>query len=69
LHIVDALATRQALAAGVSVLIGLAHYWWIDRIVRERRNGWYTAQRGVGLMVAAYAIFAVGLAYGFWLMR
>ncbi len=57
---------RQTLAVVVSVAIAAVHYVCIDRVIRDRRSAWYSQTRGLAVMAVAYAIFAVGVAYGAW---
>lgn len=54
-----------ALQTAVGVPIAIALYWLVDRRLLAHRTGWYTPRRGVVVMVVAYAIIAIGLAYGF----
>jgi peptidoglycan/LPS O-acetylase OafA/YrhL len=63
------LGLERPLQLGVAVVVSLClcwlHYQFIDRMIRERRAQWYTPRAGNTLMFGAYAIFAIGLAYGF----
>ena len=53
-----------ALQAAIDIPLAIALYWFVDRPLLGRRAGWYTPRRGVVITVLAYAIIAVGLAYG-----
>ena len=52
----------------LSVVLGLALsvllYLAVDRVVQQRRSGWYTTLRGVVLGITGWTLFLVGLAYG-----
>ncbi len=58
-------AISVVLQAAVDIPIAIALYWFIDRKLLAHRSGWYTARRGTIVTFTAYAIIAVGLAYGF----
>ena len=53
-----------ALQAAIDIPLAVGLYWYIDRRLLVRRSAWYTPRRGVAVTVLAYAIIAVGLAYG-----
>jgi hypothetical protein len=49
--------------SGVFALtFALAHYWFIDRALLERRAGWFSVARGRAAIVTAYAMVLLGLA-------
>ncbi|MEP6504463.1 MAG: acyltransferase [Betaproteobacteria bacterium] len=60
-------ALNIVLQAAVDIPIAIALYWFIDRKLLAHRSGWYTPRRGTAVTFTAYAIIAVGLAYGFFM--
>jgi len=64
-HGTTSLALKALLQAAVDVPLAIALYWCVDRRLLACRAGWYTARRGIAFTVIAYAIIAVGLAYGY----
>jgi peptidoglycan/LPS O-acetylase OafA/YrhL len=59
---------RGVLVTVFNVVLAMAMYWWVDRQLLAHRNAWFTHQRGLLLTGVAYAIIAVGIAYGFWML-
>ena len=48
----------------VAVLITVPLYWFVDRWVQKRRNGWYSPRLGRRLGATAYALVLSGLVAG-----
>ena len=48
----------------VSVVIAGVMYWGIDRQIQLRRGRWYSDLLGRRLMIAGYALFAIGVVAG-----
>jgi peptidoglycan/LPS O-acetylase OafA/YrhL len=54
-----------AIAYGCAVLVGIASWYMIDRLVMAHRAGWYSPARGRALGGLAYALVGIGLIGGF----
>ena len=61
----DAALLKHGLTLVVGVTFAWAHYLAVDRQIRRRRAGWYSARAGALATTSAYAIFALGCFYGF----
>jgi len=64
-HGAGSLAINALVQAMIDIPLAMALYWHIDRRLLSHRANWYTARRGLVVTIIAYAIIAVGLAYGF----
>lgn len=53
-----------AATCAVSIAVGFALYWLIDRQVQRHRNAWFSPKLGVALGVTAYALVVTGIAAG-----
>ncbi|HMI18575.1 MAG TPA: acyltransferase [Sphingomonas sp.] len=53
-----------AIAYGGAVLVGIASWFFVDRLVMKRRAGWYSPARGRALGGIAYALVGIGLIGG-----
>jgi peptidoglycan/LPS O-acetylase OafA/YrhL len=58
-------STRLAIVLIVGVGFALAHYYVVDRAIRNHRAQWYSPRAGYIVMSSAYVALALGLAFGF----
>jgi peptidoglycan/LPS O-acetylase OafA/YrhL len=56
---------RLAIVVVVGVGFALAHYYLVDRTIRNHRAQWYSPGAGYIAMSSAYVALALGLAFGF----
>lgn len=69
----NALTSRLGLSPlmrmGVVIVVGvgfaLAHYFAVDRVIRQRRSAWYGPGAGRAAVGCAYLILTAGMLYGF----
>ena len=57
-------AIGVAVAYGGALLVGIASWYLVDRLVMKHRAGWYSPARGRALGGVAYALVAIGLVGG-----
>lgn len=55
---------RVTLAAVANILIAVGLYWFYDKRLLASRGRWFTAQRGLFVMLVAYSMIVVGVVYG-----
>lgn len=60
---------RWGLSATVNIGIAMALFWWIEKPLLSKRGAWFTDKSGRVVTFVAYAMVAVGVGFGLWMMK